>query len=92
MLRQFILDASDAGGLVNESYALSMAATLGQKGGAGDYYTCSSPYTGGEHVLSVVYVPTESRMLVAWEDGTGAAWTPASCTMYVPIDLAAWWN
>ena len=91
MMRQFILDAvaPPAAAGINESYATAIAATLGQKGA--DYYTCGPDYAGGEHVISVVYNPAEQRLLAAWEDGTGPAWTPAACTFYAPIELGAWW-
>ena len=88
MMRQFILDAAPPPA-INESYAAAIAATLGQKGA--DYYTCGPSYAGGEHVISVVYNPLEQRILVAWEDGTGPSWTPASCTFYAPFELGAWW-
>ena len=75
MMRQFINDAATGapvgGGKINATYAVAMAATLGQKGA--DYYTCGpSPFTGAEHVLSVVYNPAAHRIFVAWEDGAAA--------------------
>jgi hypothetical protein len=88
MMRQFLVDAAQPPG-INETYATAVAATLGQKGS--DYYTCGPEYAGGEHVISVVYNPSAQRLLAAWEDGTGASWTPASCTFYVAIPLGEWW-
>ena len=86
MLRQFILDAEP--GVMNETYAVQIAATLGQKGD--DYFTCAAS-AGGDNVISVVYNPAQSRMYVAWEDVlSGAGWTPACCTFYTRFDLGAW--
>ena len=85
MLRQFILDAEP--GLINETYAVQVAATLGQKGD--DYYTCSPG--AGENVISVVYNPAQARLYAAWEDVVaGGGWTPACCTFYTRFDLGAW--
>lgn len=90
MAREFLLDAEGAGELVDAGLAVRMAATMGQKGP--DYYACKNG-AGGENVISVVYAPGEAGepAWVAWEDGTGAAWTPAACTAYQRMDLAGWW-
>lgn len=88
MMHDFIVETEAAGAPIDEALAVRMAATLGQKGG--DYYTCT-PGAGGENVLSVVYAPGAHRAYVAWEDGAGAAWTPAACTAYQRVDFAGWW-
>lgn len=87
MQRTFILDAEAAGARIDEALAVRMVATMGQKGA--DYYTCTRG-AGGENVVSVVYAPAAQRLYAAWEDGTGAGWTPAACTAYQRFDLAAW--
>jgi len=90
MLRQFILDA--APGAMNETYAVQIAATLGQKGD--DYYACApASFGSGENVISVAYNPARARLYAAWEDVTPAhGWTPACCTFYTRFDLGEWFG
>lgn len=88
MLRQFILDAEP--GTMNETYAVQIAATLGQKGD--DYYACApASFSSGDNVISVAYNPARARLYAAWEDVTAAdGWTPACCTFYTRFDLGEW--
>jgi len=89
MMRQFIIDAAPPPA-INESYATAIVATLGQKGA--DYYTCGPDYSGAEHVISVVYNPIAQRLLAAWEDGSGASWTPGFLHFLLClVDLGIWW-
>ena len=40
--------------------------------------------------MSIVYDPSRTTAYVAWEDGTGKAWRPAACNIYVKLDFAPW--
>ena len=67
---------------------------LGIKGP--DYGRCDHANTGalkaGETaiVLSAVYDPARRDAYVAWEDGRGAEWRPASCATYQRLALGEW--
>lgn len=73
--------------------AISIAAALGIKGD--NFLSCdASQFSGGDNVLSAVYLPAvgAGSAYVAWEDGTGESWIPAACKTYVNFDLSQWWG
>jgi hypothetical protein len=71
--------------------ALRTVAVLGQKGD--DYYKCGGLGTYGDasNVLSVAFSPGSDELYVAWEVGTGDAWTPAACATYIKLNMAKYW-
>jgi hypothetical protein len=80
----------EAAGLeIGDDDAVGIVATVGIKGE--DYFTCTGQKLDGDNVLSVAYVPGEQRAFVAWEDGSGASWRPASCATYYHVNLTSWW-
>lgn len=80
--------------------AVQIAAVMGIKGP--DFFSCDpAQFARGDHVMSVVYAPTDGaagadavdgvqpQAWVAWEDVTAAGvWTPAACSTYVRFDMA----
>ena len=82
-----------AGGMGAEA-AVNVTSLLGIKGP--DYGSCEAsnfaqlkPHASAI-VLSVTYDPSRQTAYVAWEDGTGKDWSPASCNTYVQFDFAKW--
>jgi len=69
--------------------AINISSILGDKGP--DPYVCQSTPTG-TNIISVAYEAANSLMWAAWEDGSGADWKPAACSIYVKFDLSPFWT
>jgi len=84
----------NAGIKVDELAAVNITAIVGDKGKSSPY-SCANfteIHEKGSNVLSVTFHPSQNRMYVAWEDGTGPTWTPACCNTYVLFDMTQWWS
>ncbi len=61
---------------------------MAHKGGA-DLYKCPLR-DDGTNVLSVMYIPAESRAYVGFEYSSGSSYKTACCGVYVDIDFKEW--
>ena len=82
--------------IMTAAAAVNITSLLGIKGP--DYGSCAPSNTGklkpGDTavVLSAVYDPSRHEAYVAWEDGRGDAWRPASCATYQRFDFRQWFS
>lgn len=74
---------------IGDIEAINITANPANKGGS-NLYKCPEGKDAGTNVISVTFVPGESRMYTAMEYGVGDKWKSACCSVYVHIDLKPW--
>jgi hypothetical protein len=93
LMHDIFADLQSKKALVDDTTAVSIAATLGTKGP--NFMSCDPSNFHGENVMSIAYAPGPrpgnkfGHLFVAWEQG-GDAWRPAACNAYVQIDFDRW--
>lgn len=77
---------------IGELEALNITANVAHKGGPNLYQCPQAGKDNGTNVISVMFVPGESRMYAAIEYGSGDSYKTACCGVYLNIDLSTWFN
>lgn len=86
LMHNFFKSYGDAGIQIDDEKAVQIAATLGIRGFTPQFCIMGAQ---GWNILSVVYVPQQHHLYVAWEEGSNSTWLPAGCAPYVRLDLKA---
>jgi hypothetical protein len=63
---------------------------VAHKGGNNPYKCPQMGSDNGTNVISVVYVPMEARMFLAFEYGQKDQYHTAGCGVYVDINMKEW--
>lgn len=76
--------------LIQEAEALNITANVAHKGGNNFYHCPDFGKDNGTNVLSVMFVPGDLRMYVAFEYGQGDKYHTACCGVYVKMEMQDW--
>ena len=95
LMNHLFVSLAEEGQLIDDTTAVQVVSTLGIKGV--NYLTCDQDLDG-DNIMSIAYAPGPrdgtttgvGHLYIAWESYSGAAWRPAACSPYVPIDFADW--
>lgn len=67
------------------------ATPVGDKGGSDveSFVTCNGA-AQGSNVISATFLPSQSVMYLAYENGHADAHVPACCNNYIQLDMTKW--
>jgi hypothetical protein len=85
-----IVQYATANTAISDMEALNITAVVGDKG-SNSFVNCTGA-TDGENVVSAVFVPGQSLMYLAFENGKDSLHVPACCNNYVQLDMSMWFK
>ena len=65
---------------------------MAHKGDPDLYHCPAAGKDNGTNIISVMFIPGESRMYAAMEYGSGDSYRTACCGVYLNIDLNPWFG
>lgn len=69
---------------------MNITANVANKGGSSFYHCPQMGKDTGNNVISVMYVPADTKMYVAFEYGQADKYLTAACGVYLKIDMKEW--